>query len=732
MKKLNLILLSMISFMAVSCIEPLEEPGGGDPADSNIWDPREPITGEVSQGDYQDDELIFQANQTYTLSGPFIMNEGTTLIIEEGVVINADQGDGAQTPFIGIAQDAEIYIQGTSTNPVLMTSGKSEKAPGDWGGLVVCGNAPTNKGATAISEVGDLSYGGDDVNDSSGSIEYLIVEYTGKSFNSTKEFNGVSLFGVGSGTTFQYVESYNGGDDGIEFFGGTVNASYLVSTGSGDDSIDFADGWAGTGEYWYINNGTKAGIEGSNNGDNGAAEPKTNATLRNISIVGGGTEGALFIKEGGGNWDVSNVYVRDFDLGIKIKSATDDPDSNANVDNGNITFNPIQFENVVLATDYAGSATFYTEGANDGAGSRGDVPVWAEWTRFSGNYEEPPVYLNGQIEANTSMRLYAGTDYILDGPLEVLEGGSLTIDAGVIIKADQGDNAQTPYIAVAQGGMIFINGESNNPVVMTSGKSNPEPADWGGLVVCGKAPTNKGSNAISEVGDLPYGGDVLDDNSGVIRYLRLEYTGKSFNSTKEFNGLSLFGVGSQTTVEYVQSYKGGDDGIEFFGGTVNGKYLVSIYSGDDSIDFADGWAGTGSYWYINYGTKAGIEGSNNGDNGAITPMTNATLENISIIGGGTEGALYIKEGGGMWNASNIYIEDFELGIKVKPSDEDGPAWDNLDNGNITFNPMWFVNVNQQSEYTGNNTDYLVVGENTGAGNGAGIPDWANGWTVGLE
>ena len=130
------------------------------------------------------------------------------------------------------------------------------------------------------------------------------------------------------------------------------------------------------------------------------------------------------------------------------------------------------------------------------------------------------------------------------------------------------------------------------------------------------------ATATSEVADLTYGGSVLLMTIlDRFRYLRLEYTGATFNSSKEFNGLSLFGVGSGTTVEYVQSYEGGDDGIEFFGGTVNGRYLVSTNSGDDSIDFADGWSGTGEYWYISGGAKAGIEGSNNGDNGDAAPVT---------------------------------------------------------------------------------------------------------------
>ena len=170
---------------------------------------------------------------------------------------------------------------------------------------------------------------------------------------------------------------------------------------------------------------------------------------------------------------------------------------------------------------------------------------------------------------------------------------------------------------------------------------------WGGLVICGKAPVNTGEG-LSEVGNLPYGGDDATDNSGSIEYLRVEYTGYIFTDEKQFNGVSFFGVGSGTTVDYVSSYMGNDDGIEFFGGAVSASHLVSINSQDDGIDFADGWAGTGEYWYAVDSKKSGIEGSNNGNDGSATPMTNATIKNATVVGMG-EKPWYLKEGAGVTN-----------------------------------------------------------------------------------
>ncbi|MBN2275751.1 MAG: hypothetical protein JXK95_15585, partial [Bacteroidales bacterium] len=141
---------------------------------------------------------------------------------------------------------------------------------------------------------------------------------------------------------------------------------------------------------------------------------------------------------------------------------------------------------------------------------------------------------NFQGEITGAVTLDAATKYILTGALVVKEGGTLNIPAGTVIEAVGG---QIAYIAVAQGGKINVNGTADNPVVMTS--SDKTPGSWGGLVICGKAPTNKADagTAGAEVSGLPYGGTVADDNSGSIQYLRVEYTGFNYSDTKQFNGV---------------------------------------------------------------------------------------------------------------------------------------------------------------------------------------------------
>ncbi len=675
------------------------------------------LSGEIS------DAQVLDASIEYDLTGALIVREGGSLTIPAGTVIKAS---GGTSSYIAVAQGGLIYVNGTSSNPVVMTSAAESPAAGDWGGLVLCGKAPTNVGATATSEVADLTYGGTDANDSSGVLKYLRVEYTGATFNSSKEFNGVSFFGVGAGTTVDYIQSYEGGDDGLEFFGGTVNPTHLVSVNSGDDSIDFADGWSGNGSYWYILGGAKAGIEGSNNGDNGAATPMTTATLSNISIVGPVTEGALYFKEGGGKFTIDNFYAKGVNLGVKVKST--DTNASDRIEAGELIMTNVQFADSAegfVAHDYTGTTqSFISEGITTGAGSGAAAPSWTQgWTVGLDNTTAATTE-NIQGEIATDISLDASIEYYLSGSLVIKDGGSLTIPAGTIIKATGGTSS---YIAVAQGGQIFVNGTADAPVIMTSNASTPAAGDWGGLVLCGKAPTNVGATATSEVADLTYGGTVTDDNSGVLKYLRVEYTGATFNSSKEFNGVSFFGVGSGTTVDYVQSYEGGDDGIEFFGGTVNATHLVSINSGDDSIDFADGWNGTGSHWYIKGGAKAGIEGSNNGDNGAATPMTTTTLSNITVVGPVTEGALYFKEGGGKFTIDNFYTTGIDKAVKVKTTDTNSIA--RIDGGDLTITNMQFDNKAEGfviSDYAAV-ADHITEGTATGAGNGAAIPDWAASW-----
>ncbi|WP_166336077.1 hypothetical protein [Sphingobacterium chungjuense] len=341
--------------------------------------------------------------------------------------------------------------------------------------------------------------------------------------------------------------------------------------------------------------------------------------------------------------------------------------------------------------------------------------------------------------------LSSGT-YKLTGKLEVSNGATLTIEPGVVIEATDVTTAQQEirYIAVGQGAKINVKGTATNPVIMTATKKSA--GAWGGLVICGKAPINKGQTATAEVSELTYGGTDANDNSGSVRYLRLEYTGYSFNEEKEFNGLSMFGVGKGTTIEYIQAYEGSDDGFEWFGGTVDSRYLVVLnkstqgasFVADDMFDWTEGWNGTGEYWFglkTNDGNR-GIEADNNSVNHNATPISNPTLRNLTLVGnnGGPENQAVKMRVGTNGTLDNVVIANWGTGFDIQH--DESIAFVNA--GSLKATNVRFVNV--ATKVKGSNTAggavdiNKMVTENAnavGAGNGVDQPEWAKGWTVGF-
>lgn len=259
-------------------------------------------------------------NNVYLLRGaPSFVNSGARLNIEEGTVIfgsRADQGT------LVVAPGGQIFAEGDAMRPIIFTSELpvGERGPGDWGGLVISGNAPVN-GGTRVGEGASGEYGGNNPNDNSGVLSYVRVEFAGIRFNETNELNGIALQGVGSGTTIDHVQVHHNSDDGIEFFGGTANAKYVLITDARDDSFDWTFGWQGKVQHVVViqrNQENDHGIEADNDGDNNDLTPRSNPTIYNATFVGNrpiqgssAENGWLFRR---GTWvTMRNFIVTNFD-----------------------------------------------------------------------------------------------------------------------------------------------------------------------------------------------------------------------------------------------------------------------------------------------------------------------------------------------------------------------------------------------------------------------------------
>lgn len=228
--------------------------------------------------------------------------------------------------------------------------------------------------------------------------------------------------------------------------------------------------------------------------------------------------------------------------------------------------------------------------------------------------------------------------YTLKGWVYVDAGAKLRIPAGTIIK---GDKQTMAALIVEPGGYVEMKGTKDAPIVMTSAQpaGQRRPGDWGGLIICGKARNNQGTQQIEGGPTTIHGGDNDTDNSGIYQYIRVEFAGYPFDTDKEINGITFGSVGSGTTVDHIQVSYSNDDSYEWFGGTVNCKYLVAYKGWDDEFDTDNGFSGTVQYGLsirdpriADTSQSNGFESDNNASGAETTPFTSATFRNITFIG----------------------------------------------------------------------------------------------------
>ena len=674
--------------------------------------------------------------------------DSAVLTIEPGTTVFGEEGDD----FLVVRRGSRVEAVGTIQDPIVFTSVQDvtgqETGIGQWGGLVLLGRAPANScgdqvGETTTDELencgvsaeGDAGqFGGTDPLDNSGSLVYVRVQHAGRTLGNGDELNGISFAGVGSGTFVDFIQVHQNLDDGIEFFGGTVNVSHVVLTDIGDDSFDWSFGWTGNAQFVYIQQGEDDGdnaFEADNSEFDAAATPLTNPTIANVTVVGSdGTNGVRLRAGTAGT--LTNVLVTGptgYDNCLRINGdesaanaangllsitnsviACADPADNFNdqaigngttedfflSQNGNMELTPGELGLSSNGFIPLASSLLVTSGSNarelglffdptDYIGAFNGVDDWtADWTiALNGGFptdiqnafdqglaqnvsaEFPqitdlPVYrLDADVTFTQDVTLTNDAMWVLNGRTAVGNDNEdpavLFVEAGTTIFGEEGED----FLVVRRGSQIEALGSATSPIVMTSVQDvtgqETGIGQWGGLVLLGRAPANSCGDQVGETtadelancgvsaeGDAgQFGGTDPEDNSGTLNYVRVQHAGRTLGNGDELNGISFAGVGSGTTVDFIQVHQNLDDGIEFFGGTVNVSHVVLTEIGDDSFDWSFGWTGNAQFVLIRQGEDNGdnaFESDNSEFDASATPLTNPNVANVTILGSdGTNG-----------------------------------------------------------------------------------------------
>ena len=769
------------------------------------------ITG--SQGD-----VFWTKDNVYMLDGYVYVEEGTNLHIEPGTVIKAKEtpttGDIASV--LIISRGAKIYAMGTASEPIIFTTEYDDVTLADngvddadldfttdrglWGGLVVLGrttlNVASEKVVEGLPDDVRAKYGGTDDADNSGVLRYISIRYTGIEVEATKELQGLTLGCVGSGTTVEYIESFNSDDDGFEFFGGTFNSRYLASVFASDDAFDYDQGFRGNHQFWFVLQHSDFGDHCGeyDSGDDGAftATPLSAPVIFNATYIGRGASASggdlvLKYKEYAGG-EMSNSIFTDFDkAAIEIDSGDGETSYSRFLD-GEIVFNNNIYYKESGQTDAdlsarPGVVDYLKDAANNnslvdpelsgisrtndggldprpvpgspawGAGKTApnshikDVDyvgafgadLWvAGWTALSANGLLPQtttdvgktvVDIQDVDITGSQGDVYWTNDnvYMLDGYVYVEEGTNLHIEPGTVIKAKEapttGDIASV--LIISRGAKIYAMGTKEAPIIFTTEYDDVTLADngvddadldfttdrglWGGLVVLGRTTLNVASEKVVE--GLPddvrakYGGTDDADNSGVLRYISIRYTGIEVEATKELQGLTLGCVGSGTTVEYIESFNSDDDGFEFFGGTFNSRYLASVFASDDAFDYDQGFRGNHQFWFVlqhsDFGDHCGEYDS--GDDGAFTatPLSAPVIFNATYIGRGASASggdlvLKYKEYAGGEMSNSIFTDFDKAAIEIDSGDGE-TSYSRFLDGEIVFNNNIYYKESGQTD-----------------------------------
>jgi len=247
--------------------------------------------------------------------------------------------------------------------------------------------------------------------------------------------------------------------------------------------------------------------------------------------------------------------------------------------------------------------------------------------------DKPVVVVTGRIDGTETWT--SDVYYVLRGAVFVPEGATLNIQAGTRVIGEAGS---VGTLIVLRGGRLNAIGTREQPIVFTSDQPVGSRArgDWGGIIINGRAPINiEGGEGVGEADTGVYGGDNPNDDSGTLRYVRVEFAGVEFSPDNELNGIAFQGVGRGGRYEYIQVHMNRDDALEWFGGTADIKYAVASNAADDSFDWTFGWQGRAQFVAVTQRSDDadwGIEADNNEFNNNLLPRANPQIYNMTICG----------------------------------------------------------------------------------------------------
>jgi len=710
------------------------------------------ISGDITSN------TTWTSSNIYLLNGFVYVKPGVTLTIEPGTII---RGDKATKGTLIIEKGAKINAVGTSSNPIVFTSNVAagSRDYGDWGGIILCGKAQINiPGDTALIEGGPTAYYGGGANpdnaDSSGVLKYVRIEFPGIPLQPNQEINGLTFGGVGNKTVIDYIQVSYSGDDSYEWFGGSVNAKHLIAFRGLDDEFDTDNGFSGKLQFLAgLRDPNVADVSGSNGfeSDNDASGstnlPQTSAIFCNVSLFGPKVNGSTSVNS---NFKRAMHLRRNTKLSVYNSVFAGWPTGlyiDGTLTQGNAIANNLQIENCILS----GMTTFFDVPAG-GTWASNDERAWF----MASSRNNDTLATNTQLMITDPFNLSnpnflpssGNTVYFLSGFVYVKPGVTLTIEPGTIVR---GDKTTKGTLIIEKGAKLVAEGTRYNPIIFTSNVAagSRDYGDWGGIILCGKAQINiPGDSALIEGGPLAYygGGANPDnaDNSGSLKYLRIEFPGIPLQPNQEINGITFGGVGNGTQIDNIQVSYSGDDSYEWFGGAVNAKHLIAFRGLDDEFDTDNGFSGKLQFLVgLRDPNVADISGSNGfeSDNDAAgsnnLPQTMPTFSNVSLFGpkatssttinSNFKRAMHLRRNTAL-NAYNSIFAGWPTGLYIDGTASQGNAINNTLNisncvlaGMVTYFDVpsggtwaandersWFLTASKANDTLVNNSDLLLA------------------------